>query len=75
MIDALSEGLLPLLQGQDMTATKLSLQDHFSEAYATYDEWQPPPTAGQGAQLIAKMAPPFASFCVDVKGVATATIR
>jgi hypothetical protein len=74
MIDAICDGFLPLLQGQDLDATKAELTNQFSNALATYRKWTPPPTAGSGAALFAKMAPTFASACLDIEGSRTATL-
>lgn len=74
MVDALSFGLLPLLQGQDVTAAITDIKARLATALASYQSWQPPASAGAGAALWAKMAPVFAAACLDVEGTRTATL-
>ncbi|MCU1657821.1 MAG: hypothetical protein JWO57_2477 [Pseudonocardiales bacterium] len=71
MIDALSMGLLVLLLGGDLAATKRELQAQFAIAYATYQGW----TGGsEAARLYARMAAAFASYCVAIEGDAAAVL-
>lgn len=74
MIDALSDGLLPLLRGGDLNATMTELRTRFLQAFRDYQAWQPPATARQGAALYAKMAAMYASACLDIEGMRTATL-
>ena len=68
MIDALCDGLLPLLQGNDLQVSKTALEECLSDALTNYQSWQPPPTAGAGAALFAKMACTYAIYCLDIEG-------
>jgi hypothetical protein len=71
MITALCDGLVPLLQGADLEATKNELQARFVDAHEEYQRWSPPEGL---ALLFAKMAASYASFCVGIEGRVNSTL-